>query len=131
MTRDGERNLVQLWSVDMTAKATDANYVRFDRYFASKLRLLLKVDSPIIPQALLELVRPKCHAQGLSVSHNWGDINLNNVSTVIRVYGFLGKPHVLPFHVPLKLGIAELLWKIGTIDERKLSRKGTFFQFLL
>ena len=40
---------------------------------------------------------------------------------------FLGKPHVLPFHVPLKIGIAELLWQIGTIDDRKLIRKGTFF----
>ena len=34
---------------------------------------------------------------------------------------------MLPFHVPLKIGIAELLWQIGTIDERKLPKKGTFF----
>ena len=94
----------------MTSKAIDASYVRFDRYFASKLRLLLRGDSPRIPQALLELVRPKDHAKGLLSSHNWGDIIPYNVSTVIRVYGFLGKPHVLPFHVPLKIGIAELLW---------------------
>ena len=39
----------------------------------------------------------------------------------------MGKPHVLPFHVPLKIGIAKLLWKIGTIDERELPKKGTFF----
>ena len=61
------------------------------------------------------------------MSHNWGDIIPYNVSTVIRVYGFLGKPHVLPFHVPLKIGIAELLWQIGSIDDRELNRKGTFF----
>ncbi len=48
-TKDGERNPVQLWSVDMTSEATDASYVRFDRYFASKLRLLLRGDSPRIP----------------------------------------------------------------------------------
>ena len=108
--RYGEKNLVQLWSVDMTSEAIGASYVRFDRCFASKLRFLLRGDSPRIPQALLELVRPKDHAQGLLVSHNWGDIIPYNVSTVIRVYGFLGKPHVLPFHVPLKIGIAELLW---------------------
>ena len=29
--------------------------------------------------------------------------------------------------MPLKIGIAEMLWQIGTIDERELSRKGTFF----
>lgn len=74
-TRDGERNLVQLWSVDMTSKATDASYVRFDRYFASNLRLLLRGDNPRIPQALLELVRPKDHEKGLLVSHNWGGYN--------------------------------------------------------
>ena len=70
---------------------------------------MLKGDNPRIPQALLELVRPKDHAKGILVSHNWGDIISYNVSIVIRVYGFLGKPHVLPFHVPLHIGIAKLL----------------------
>ena len=55
-TKDGEKNPVQLWSVDMTSEAIDASYVRFDRYFASKLKFLLRGDSPRIPQALLELV---------------------------------------------------------------------------
>ena len=70
VTREGERNLVQLWSVDMASEARGASYVRFDRFFASKLRILLKGDSPRIPQALLDLVRPKDHAKGLLVSHN-------------------------------------------------------------
>ena len=96
--------------VDMTSKARDVIFVRFDRYFASKLRFLLRGDSPRIPHSILELVRPKDHAKGLLVSHNWGDIIQYNVSTVIRVYGFLGKPHVLLFHVPMKIEIANLLW---------------------
>ena len=37
---------------------------------------------------------------------------------------------MLPFHVPLKIGIAELLWQIGTIDERELPKKGTFFPII-
>ena len=86
----------------MTSEARDASFVRFDRYFASKLGFLLRGDSPRIPQALLELLKPKDHAKGLLVSHNWGDIIPYNVSIVIRVYGILRKPHVLPFHVPLK-----------------------------
>ena len=131
ITRDGVRNLIQLWSVDMILEARDASFVKFDRYFASKLKILFRADNPRIPQALLELVRPKDHAQGLLVSHNWGDIIPYNVSTIIKVYGFLGKPHVLPFHVPLKIGIVELLWKIGTIDERELPKNGTFFQLSL
>ena len=109
-TKDGERNPVQLWGVDMTSEARDVSFVRFDRYFTSRLRLVLRGDSPRIPQALLELVRPKDHAKGLLVSHNWGDIIPYNVSTVIRVCDFLGNPRVLSFHVPLKIGIAELLW---------------------
>lgn len=68
--RDGERNLVQLWSVDMNLESRDAIFVRFDKYFASRLRFLLRGDSPRIPQELLELVRPKDHAKGLLVSHN-------------------------------------------------------------
>ena len=76
----------------------------------------MRGDSPRIPQALLELVKPKDHAEGLLVSHSWGDIIPYNVSTVIRFYGFRRKPHVLTFNVPLKIRIVELLWKIGTID---------------
>ena len=70
ITRHGERNPVQLWSVDMTSKARDASFVMFDRYFASNLRFLLRGDSPRILQLLLELIRPKDHAKGLLVSHN-------------------------------------------------------------
>ena len=72
----------------MTWEVIDANYVRFDRYFASRLRIIFKGDSSKIPQYLLELIRPKDHAKGLLVSYNWGDIIPYNVSTVIRVYGF-------------------------------------------
>lgn len=111
----------------MTSEARDASFMRFDRYFASRLRFLLRGDSPRSPQALLELVKPKDHAKGVLVSHIWGDIIPYNVSTVIRVYGFLGNPHVLPFHLPLKIGIAELLWQIGTIEDREMTKKGTFF----
>ena len=111
----------------MTREAKNASYVRFDRYVSSKLRLIFRGDSLRIPQSLLELIRPNDHAKGLLVSQNWGDIIPYNVSIVIRVYGFLGKPHVLPFHVPLKIGIAELLWQIGIIDERDFPKKGTFF----
>ena len=64
VTKDGERNPIQLSSVDMTLGARDASFVRFDRYFASRLRLLLRGDSPRIPQSLLELVRPKDHPKG-------------------------------------------------------------------
>ena len=106
LIRDGEKNPVQLWSVDMTGEARNANFVRFYRHFASRLRFLLRGDSPRIPQSLLELIRPKDHAKGILISQNWGDVIPYNVSTMIRVYGFLGKPHVLPFHMPLQIGIA-------------------------
>ena len=36
VNREGERNPVQLWSVDMASEARGASYVRFDRFFASK-----------------------------------------------------------------------------------------------
>ena len=72
--------------------------------------MLLVGDSPKIPQSLLELIRPKDHVKGLKVGHNWGYIIPYAVSTILRVYGFLGKPHVLPYQLPLKVGISELLW---------------------
>ena len=71
---------------------------------------LIRGDSPRIPRPLLESIRPNDHAKGLLVRHNWRDIIPYPISTIFRVYGFLGKPHVLPYQVPLKVGIAELLW---------------------
>lgn len=90
---------------------------------------MLVGDNPRIPQPLLELIRLKYHAKGLMVSHNCRDIIPYVVSTIFKVYGFLGKPHVLPFQVPLKVVIVELLWKIGLVEERELlgKSKGTFF----
>lgn len=109
LERDGEKLHVQLWSADMTWEVIDVSFVKFDKYFASRLIMLLVGDNPRIPRPLLELIRPKDHAKGLMVSYNWGDIIPYAVSTIFRVYGFLGKPHVLPYQVPLKIGIVELL----------------------
>lgn len=132
LTKYGEKLPVQLWSVDMTWEARNASYVRFDKYFASKLRLLLRGDSPRLPLSLLDLIRPKDQENRLLVSNNLVDIISYNVSTMIRVYGFLGIPHVLHFHVPLKIGIAKLLWQIRTIEERDMvgKGKGTFFSIV-
>ena len=49
----------------MTSEARDANFVRFDKYFASRLRVHLRGDSLMIPQSLLELFEPKDHAKVL------------------------------------------------------------------
>lgn len=75
----------------------DANFVRFDKYFASKMSALLALDNPRIPKALLELIRPKEFSIGLKVSHNWGDIVPYPVSTIFKVYGFLRTHHVLTY----------------------------------
>ena len=70
LERDGEKIPMQLWSADMTWEVTNARFFIFDRYFASKLRMLLVRDSPRIHQPLQELIRSKGHAKGLMVSHN-------------------------------------------------------------
>ena len=54
----------------MASEARGASYVVFDRVFVSRLKILLKGDSPRIPYALLELVKPKDHAKGFLVIHN-------------------------------------------------------------
>ena len=63
--QDGEALLVQLWSADMTWEAKKASFVRFDRYFSSKLRCLLLRDNPRIPKALANLIRPLENPSGL------------------------------------------------------------------
>ncbi len=109
----------------MTWKVENASFFRFDRHFASKLRCLMLSDNPKIPKALMHLVRPMDKPHSLKVSHNWGDINPYLVSTIIRVYGFKGTPHVLPYQVPLKVGIAEFFWQLGGVEETFLHKRGT------
>ena len=83
--------------------------MRFDRYFASRLRSLLLKDNPMIPKALIDFIKPMDNPTGLKVFHNWADIIPYLVSTISRVYGFQGTSHVLPYQVPFKVGIVEML----------------------
>ena len=94
----------------MTWDTDNASFVRFDRYFASKLRCLILSDNRRIPNALMDLIRPMDKPHDLKVSHNWGDIIPYFVSTLFRIYGFKGTPHVFPYQVPLKVGMAKVLW---------------------
>ena len=50
--KDGEKLPVQLWSDDMTWEVNDASFMRFERYFASKLMILLTRKNPRIRQSL-------------------------------------------------------------------------------
>ena len=95
--QEGEALTVQLWSADMTREVENASFVRFDRHFTSKLRCLILRDNPRIPKALMHLVRPMDKPHNFKISHNWGDIIPYSISTVIKIYGFKGTPHVLPY----------------------------------
>ena len=67
---EGEPLPIQLWSADMSWDASEANFVRFDRYFASKLRILLSNDNPRIPKLLLDFIRRMDSPNNLEVYHN-------------------------------------------------------------
>ena len=113
----------------MTWDVEEAIFGRFDRYFASKLRCLILKDNPKIPKALLHFIRPMDNPSSLKVSHNWADIIPYPVSTIFRVYDFQGTPHVFPYQVPLKVGIVEMLWQIGGLEETQLTgrSRGSIF----
>lgn len=118
---EGEALPIQLWTTRMTWDAEEASFVRFDRYFASKLKSLILRDNPKIPKALLDFIWLMDNPASLKVSHNWANIIPYPMSTVFRVYGFQGTPHVLPYQVPLKVGIAKMLWQIGGLEEAQLT----------
>ena len=54
----------------MNWDAKNASFVRFDRYFASRLRCLILRDNTRIPKALMDFIRPMDNPFGLKVSHN-------------------------------------------------------------
>lgn len=123
----GEALPMQFWSANMTWDAEEASFVRL--YFASRLRSLLLKDNPRIPKVLLDFIRTMDIPGSLKVSHNWVDIIPYPISTMFRVYGFQGTPHVLPYQIPLKVGIAEMLCQIGRLEEEQLTgqSRGSIF----
>lgn len=84
-------------------------FVRFDNIFSSKLRQRLMVNPSRIPKELHDFVRPKERLPLLRIEQNWGDFIPYPISIVIRIYGFSGQPHVLPFNVPLGMGFYEVM----------------------
>ena len=105
----------------MTLDADNASFIR--------LRCLILDDNPRIPKALMNIIRPMDNPHNLKVSHNWGDIIPFSVSTIFRIYGFKGNPHVLPCQVPLKVGLVEVLWQLGGVEEMFLLKKVTRVNF--
>ena len=93
----------------MTWDVEKASFIRFDKYFASKIRCLILRDNPRIPKALVDFIRPIDNLSSLKVSDNWEDIIPYSISNIFRVYGFQGTPHVFPYQVPLKVGIAKMM----------------------
>ena len=93
----------------------------FDRYFVSRLKSLLLKDNLRIPKALLDFIKPMDNPRSLKASHNWAYFIPYLVSTNFRVYGFQGTPHVLPNEVPLKVGVVEMLWQLGGLEEEELT----------
>ena len=80
-------------------------------------------DNPRIPKALMDLIRPMDNPHNLKVSHNWGDIIPYSILSMFRIYGFKGAPHVLPYQVPLKVGMDEVFWKLGGLEETYLLKR--------
>lgn len=120
---------VQLWITVLSWDGEDVSFLKFDKYFASKIRTLLCLEKPRTPKIILEFIRPKEFAENIKIVHNWGDIYLYPVSIVFRVFGFRGTPFLLPYQVPLKVGIAEILRQISGVQEVELigRGKGTIF----
>lgn len=87
------------------------------------------MNPPGIPMQLHNFVRPKERLPLMKIEHNWVDIISYPISTIIKVYGFLGQPHVLPYNVPLRLGFAKVLWQVGCIHDKEIKGrgKGTIF----
>ena len=75
-------------------------------------------------------IRPMDYDVKPSKCHNMGDIYFYNNTTIIRIYGFPGRPFVLPRYVPLRIGFLEVMREIAMLQETNFppnKRKGSFF----
>ena len=113
----GERMPTELWSANRTVAATGASFVRFDKFFSTKLKALLVENCPSITTLFFNLLRNLEYPIGLLLCQNWADIFPYLFSTIFKVYGFQGSPHVFPYHVPLKVGVAEFFWLLGMLED--------------
>lgn len=115
---DGGSMPVQAWSTIMSKDWVAASYLLFDNCFASRLKTRLTINPPTIPKQFLDFLRPKERIPKLNIEHNWGDVIPYSVRTVLRVYGYSGKPYVLPYNITLRLGFAKVMRQIAWIQER-------------
>lgn len=104
------------------------DFVIFENIFASKLRSLA-MNVLRIPKALHDLLRPKDRRLELRVDHNWGDVIPYLSYTILRVYGFTISHHLFPRCVPKRIGFLEVMWQLGSVENKHLKDqgKGTFF----
>lgn len=111
-------------AANLTCNKEITSYVKFDHCLASRLSVRLMVNVPRIPEEFNHFLRPKGRKSELKVYHNWGDIIPYPVSTILRVYGFQGAPHITPYNVPSRVGFIEVMWKIGCIHDDNLTGRG-------
>jgi hypothetical protein len=131
LQRDGVHLPVQLWSTILSQDWEGASATLFINDFVYSLRQRLKCQVEYFPSQLLSFLRPlDCKVVPL-ICHSWGDVYFYQNTTVIRVFGFPGKPMVLPRYVPLRLGFLEILRQICMVQEMDFppatKRKGSIF----
>ena len=85
----------------------------FENDFSYMLRRKLIPQVENFPFLLKCFIRPIDFDVKPLKCHNWGDIYFHNNTIVIRIYGFLGRPFVLPRYVPLRIGFLEIMRQIA------------------
>lgn len=116
------KKLVQLWISSLDQRYSNNQYWHFEEFFVKTLYRLLgyPCDHALSPKIQIFL-RPKEYGEDTSIEHNWGDWYCFLDYTQIRVYGFEGKPYLLPFMVPNRVVCLEIVRQLSTVSAQHLT----------
>lgn len=107
----------------------NSNYVIFEEFFVNIV--MQNFNWPInhrLSDKVMRFFRSLEQSLELGVNHNWGDWFLYPRYIVIRVYGALVKPHVLPRDVTDIISFLGIIWKLNVSEKFHLrdKKKGSF-----
>ena len=110
-----EKNYLYIYGLQFFFSLGGANLGIFKNDFAYMLRRKLVPQIENFPFFLKFFIRPMDYDVKPPKFHNWGDIYFYNNTTIIRIYGFLGRPFVLPRYVPLRIRFLDVMRQIAML----------------
>lgn len=126
--KSGLKKPVQLWVSAWDQRFTNNQYWHFQECFVKPLSVALRQhrDYTLSPE-IKRFLRPKDFSPESQIDYNWGDWYCHPNHTEIRIFGYEGKPYMLPITVPNRVASLEIVRQLSVVSAKHLTDFGKQF----